>query len=284
MGKRSGCISVAAGLLLTLALASLPAAAAGSPQPEGTYIKNCFGFFPTLPIGTTQGTEGDDVMVGTIHDDVIHGNGGNDLICSWTGNDTIYGDAGDDSLWGNKGDDVLYGGPGQDKLGGLQGCDDLYGGSGSDSLLPGYGGYPGSGCTGYVSGGPGADFIHVAQPSENDYNGGPGWDRISFRTAGPLTIDLAAGTYDLAGYWPASGAALSFERVLGTWYGDTIFGTEGPNRLAGGRGDDTIHGRGGDDFLNGGSGTPSYPDYDLLFGDDGFDTCVNGETVTDCEA
>lgn len=68
--------------------------------------------------------------------------------------------------------------------------------------------------------------------------------------------------------------------MLGTNQCDTIYG----NRLAGGPGDGTIRGRDDDDFLNDGSGTSMYPDDDLSFGDDGFDTCVNGETLTQCEA
>ena len=126
----------------------------------------------------------------------------------------------------------------------------------------------------------------VRSQSVNDYSGGPGLDLLDFHPiSGPLTIDLPAGTYagDI-GHNSVSGAALEFERARGTRGADTLIGTDGPNRLAGGSGDDTIRGGGGDDFLNGGSGTFSYPDYDLLFGDDGFDTCVEGEATTDCEA
>ena len=281
--------AVTLGLILAGgSLGGIPVGATGVPQPE-YYVKNCRGIYPTLPIGSTEGTEGDDVMIGTAYDDVIYGNGGDDLICGRDGNDTIYGGAGEDQLFGNDGHDSLYGGPGRDWLAGMPGCDHLYGGNGNDLLKPGPGGptYGGSpDCRGTVAGGAGADHVLVSSESVNDYSGGPGLDLLDFHPiTGPLTIDLPAGTYagDI-GHNSVSGAALEFERARGTWGADTLIGTDGPNRLAGGRGDDTIRGGGGDDFLNGGSGTFSYPDYDLLFGDAGFDTCVEGEVTTDCEA
>ena len=136
-----------------------------------------------------------------------------------------------------------------------------------------------------MAGGAGADHVLVASRSRNDYAGGPGVDLIDFRhMSGSLTIDLAAGT--LSGFFgttPVSGAALEFERARGTFGSDTILGTDGPNRLAGMHGGDTLWGRGGDDFLNGGP-DGEYDGDDTLHGDDGFDTCVDGETAIDCEA
>lgn len=281
--------AAALGLILAVgSLGSVPLGAAETLQPE-SYVKNCRGVLPTLPIGATEGTEGDDVMVGTAYDDVIYGNGGNDLICGRDGNDTIYGGPGEDYLVANNGHDVLYGGPGRDTLAGMPGCDLLYGGNGNDLLKPGPGGptYGGSpDCIGTVDGGAGSDHVLVGTCSVNDYSGGPGMDLLDFHpNMGHLTIDLSAGTYngDIGCGWAFSAAALDFERARGTWGGDTLIGTDGPNRLAGMHGGDTIWGRGADDFLNGGPDLAVDP-ADTLNGEAGSDTCVNGEVTNGCEA
>jgi Ca2+-binding RTX toxin-like protein len=280
--------AVALGVILAGgSLGSAPVGAAATPEQEA-YVKNCRGLLPTLPVGTTEGTEGDDVMVGTNHDDVIYGNGGNDLICGRDGNDTIYGGAGEDQLFGNDGRDSLYGGPGRDTLAGMPGCDRLDGGNGNDLLKPGPGGptYGGSpDCLGTVDGGAGSDHVLVGACSVNHYLGGPGIDLLDFHpNMGHLTIDLSAGLYtgDI-GCGDFSASAVEFERARGTWGSDTLIGTEGPNRLAGMHGGDIIWGRGGDDFLNGGPDLAGDP-ADTLYGEAGFDTCANGEVVNGCEA
>ncbi len=45
---------------------------------------------------TTNGTSGDDIILGTVDDDIINGGSGNDIICGNGGNDTIDGNDGDD--------------------------------------------------------------------------------------------------------------------------------------------------------------------------------------------
>jgi Ca2+-binding RTX toxin-like protein len=60
----------------------------------------------------------------------------------------------------------------------------------------------------------------------------------------------------------------SIERAQGTVGPDTLIGSAKPNQLDGGA---------GDDHLDGGEGV------DILDGSSGEDTCLNGETVKDCE-
>lgn len=89
------------------------------------------------------GTNGDDVIIGTVGDDDIDGGNGNDRIFGNSGNDKInggngsdrlVGGDGDDELRGGNGNDTLIGGKGDDKLKGENGNDILIGGSGNDEL------------------------------------------------------------------------------------------------------------------------------------------------------
>jgi len=63
-----------------------------------------------------QGTDGDDVMTGTVNTDIFFGLEGNDRIVTGAGNDTLNGGAGDDHLYGGAGNDILDGGTGNDYL------------------------------------------------------------------------------------------------------------------------------------------------------------------------
>ncbi len=70
---------------------------------------------------------------------VTQGTAGNDTLLGSTGNDTMGGGAGNDSLRGNDGDDVLGGGTDDDRVFGENGNDTLVGGPGNDSLDGGSG-------------------------------------------------------------------------------------------------------------------------------------------------
>ncbi|EEE37667.1 hemolysin-type calcium-binding protein [Rhodobacteraceae bacterium KLH11] len=59
------------------------------------------------PLGTIQGTDGDDTLVrGNNTDDILSGGGGNDTIRSGLGADTLIGGTGDDTLDGGDGFDT----------------------------------------------------------------------------------------------------------------------------------------------------------------------------------
>lgn len=147
--------------------------------------------------GVLNGTDGDDVMVGTANADEIHGEDGRDMICARAGNDTVFGGNGKDTIYGgrgadvlrgergsdavigNRGNDELYGGRGRDVVAGRRGHDTLYGGANTDLLAGGRGDdvLYGNGGDDFLRGGKGQDYL----------NGGNGYD---FCNGGP-NVDSA---------------------------------------------------------------------------------------------
>jgi Ca2+-binding RTX toxin-like protein len=122
------------------------------PIPSGTsyqlhislavYPPKCQGLDVTIeaqPGRTTNGTAGDDVILGTEERDNINGGGGNDIICGMGGNDSIRAGDGNDSITGGDGNDRILGDRGDDYLYGENGDDYLDGGLGSDYLDRGEG-------------------------------------------------------------------------------------------------------------------------------------------------
>ncbi|MGZ5331670.1 MAG: hypothetical protein ACXWFH_10270 [Solirubrobacterales bacterium] len=89
----------------------------------------CAGRLPTV-----VGTDGDDLLTGSIWADVFLVGRGKDQVFGFAGNDVICGGAGNDILRGGPGKDRLYGQAGRDKLFGQGGNDRLFGGPGNDSL------------------------------------------------------------------------------------------------------------------------------------------------------
>ncbi|WP_046864896.1 Ig-like domain-containing protein, partial [Microvirga massiliensis] len=70
-----------------------------------------------------------------------NGSSGDDTILGGTSNDQLNGGAGDDSIYGGAGNDQLSGGSGDDTLDGGAGSDKLVGGSGDDLLIWKYADY-----------------------------------------------------------------------------------------------------------------------------------------------
>ena len=165
---------------------------------------------PGLPVFTrfVSGTDGPDVLQGSVEResirgrggaDVIYGRGGTDLILGNAGNDVIYlgpgryrffanevewqdvgiGGAGDDRIYGGTGADYLSGGGGNDRLysgpRGERGWTALNGGSGADVLVSGRGGTePGEvAMVGYL----GPDVL-IGSPQQDVASPGPGADRV----------------------------------------------------------------------------------------------------------
>jgi Ca2+-binding RTX toxin-like protein len=205
-----------------------------------------------MGVAATQvGTAAGDDLRGTPGRDVIRGYGGDDTITGLGDTDLLCGDDGDDLLLGGPGDDFLLGGDGNDKLRGAAGFDVLVGGAGSDRMLPETG-------DDWVEGGPGSDIL--------DY----------LAAAGPVTVDLAAGT---STYSPIGGTTwthtlVTVEKVDGSRYDDTLIGDAKRNVLRGKQGIDQIWGHGGDDDLIGGTGD------DTIRGGDG-DDLIKGQADDD---
>ena len=115
-----------------------------------------------------DGTNGDDVIVGSDGDDNIDAGPGDDWICGGPGDDSLDGGDGDDVVIGGTGDDGPSGGPGNDTVVGGAGDDDPEGGPGHD----------------FIVGGDGDDWIKSSDDDEVDkVNAGDGFD-VCFFSAG----------------------------------------------------------------------------------------------------
>jgi len=164
----------------------------------------CGGKQPTIyatGVGTTYGTNYDDVIVGTPGDDTIMGLAGNDTICGFDGNDTIYGETnltadvadGNDVIYGGMGGDHLYGGPGIDTIYGAAGVDHIEGdlvGSPHGDMDWIYGGNDGD----HLIGGIGADRVYGDRFVNGAYEG-YGNDTIDLVTDNDVDGDGAFGGY-----------------------------------------------------------------------------------------
>src|SRR6266540_2176351 len=95
---RGGMMRRAFLLLALIGLLSLAATGVASAQEPAT----CLGIPATVTgSGTILGTDGPDVIVGSIGNDTILGLGGDDVVCGDLGNDSIDGGEGNDLLIGD---------------------------------------------------------------------------------------------------------------------------------------------------------------------------------------
>ena len=188
-----------------------------------------------------------------------------------TGIENLIGSAYADTLFGDENDNVIEGGVGADRLDGGRGSDTAsY--AGAEAAVTAYldGSDAGSGDAAgdiYVDienliGSAQADMLFG---DENDnvieggggadtLDGGAGSDTVSYANAGTAVTAYLDGADEATG--DAAGDTLTnFENLMGSAYGDTLFGNENDNAIAGGAGDDTLTGGGGADRLDGGDGT-----------------------------
>jgi Ca2+-binding RTX toxin-like protein len=243
---------------------------------------------------------------------------GHDWIEGGAGNDTIDGLGGDDELRGDAGDDLLIGGGSSEEGNGLEGgagndtlvgtggtsyalyerasagvVVDLQNGTASDGdggtdTLTEIAGAAGSAHDDTLLGSTGDDEF-MGYAGNDSIDGGDGTDTVYYDddagTAG-VVVDLVAGT--AVGADSGSDTLVGIENVLGTFFNDSLVGSDAANILAGDAGSDTlsggagadeIHGENGADLLYGGAdddlvdgGTGS----DTLYGDGGNDTLVGG--------
>lgn len=76
-------------------------------------------------IEVVDGSDVDDVLIGSAGSNGLAGRGGDDQISGLGGNDLIYGDTGNDTITGDEGDDTLDGGCQDDRITGGAGVDSL---------------------------------------------------------------------------------------------------------------------------------------------------------------
>jgi len=249
----------------------------------------------TLPgIEVLWGSNFGDTLTG---DD---GSSGNHLVGA-RGNDVIDAGDGADNVAGGLGDDTLEGGDGFDQLGhgilsgpGPVVVDFPAGtvtGMGSDTIAsfesvtdtPGDDTIQGDASSSFfalLQGGndtveaEGGNDVVAGGGGDDTLDGGTGTDYLDFfASPGPVTVDLEAGTSSGEG----TDTVTRFEIVFGSAYDDVLDGSTSDNFLLGEAGNDVIRGLTGSDFLDGGPGT------DDLDGGPGNDSCLNGETLANCE-
>jgi serralysin len=194
------------------------------------------GGVDTFDFSGFSNTQVIDLQAG--HFSSVGGLVGNVAIAANVVIEDAIGGAAADVLTGNASGNALYGRGGNDQLDGLAGNDHLTGGTGSDAL----------------QGGGGFDFA-----------------RYDAAAAG-VVVNLATGS-GTAG--EAAGDTLTgVEGLVGSSFGDVLWGEAGANSLFGLAGDDTLVGGASGDTLDGGDGTDQLyggPDNDYLIGGAGFD-------------
>ncbi|MEM8849645.1 MAG: calcium-binding protein [Pseudomonadota bacterium] len=112
---------------------------------------------------TIDGSDENELIIGTFGGDTIAGNGGNDQIFGLFGNDALSGGDGDDKVFGGAGHDTVEGGNGEDTLSGGSGDDRVVGNKGDDQMF----------------GGRGNDLLVWNNGDGSDLmNGGSGYDQV----------------------------------------------------------------------------------------------------------
>lgn len=173
-----------------------PGPAPGQSFGADLEAQTCNGVAATIvasPGVPTEGTAGDDVILGSAGDDEIFAGAGDDLVCAAGGDDFVQGAAGDDvilgeagkdelvansgadELVGGEGSDQLRGGRGGDEIDGDGGHDDLFGGKGNDAITGGRGNDELAGNRGHdgLFGNRGHDELRGG-PGDDELDGGPG--------------------------------------------------------------------------------------------------------------
>lgn len=168
----------------------------------------------------------------------IVGTGGNDELRGTRGPDVVVAKGGRDRVIGRGGDDVICGGPGKDILEGEGGNDSIDGGGGSDDVI-------GQAGNDTLLGGGNNDYLEGALGDDDLDGGGGDFDFLgNFNAAGPLAIDMVAGTVVGDG----SDTIVNIEMVTGSDADDSIITPDDPEALT------LIYPRAGDDTVTGGVG------------------------------
>ncbi len=250
------------------------------------------GVLVDLGQGTASNGAGTDTIAGVEHAsgtafaDTIRGGAGANFLHGGAGGDDLSGGAGSDTLLAGQGADTLDGGDGLDIVdfavaaAGARASLGLGVETGTGAVLlsvegmvgTGFGDYlDGGGTANWIDGRAGNDTIHGFESQDtlmgglgqNTIDGGVGDDVLRYDwMAGPVSVDLAAGTAVGAGF---SDFLTGIEAVTGTTANDTVRGGSEDNYLQAGLGDDLVAGGVGDDTIASGAGR------DTLDGGEGLD-------------
>ena len=179
-----------------------------------------------------------------------------------TGNDRLDAGGSDSKfIRGGPGNDVINGGGGDESIDGDEGNDTLNGGNGND----------------VVSGGDGDDSFPIASTSGAGavFNGGTGFDTMSFDAASTAGVSVSLDNVANDGIGGLQNVKSDIEKLVGTAGNDVFTGSGAPNRLEGLAGNDTLRGGEGGDTLDGGLGV------DVLGGQGGGDLLLARDGVDD---
>lgn len=265
--------------------------------------QTCFGRTATI-LGTDdsdvlEGTPGSDVIAGATGDDVIRGRGGADFICGGAGEDGLLGGPGADRITGESDNDVLLGETGTDVLLGGDGVDIMEGGLGADRMDGGgqsldilsylfspRGVHVDFGA-GRALGEGGLDrfegFNAVVGSNRGDVLLGTSGEQWFVPFGGNDSVDGGHGVDVLAYLLAEQGVSLSldsghaFGEGTDTLAGlEVVFGSSQDDSISGGPKSAWLFGDAGNDTLDGFSGG-------TVEGDDGTDSCFNGDFYQECE-
>lgn len=207
------------------------------------------------------GSEGDDVVGGSVFSDTIDAGDGNNVIRAGDGDDSITACSGNDKIDGGTGNDFIDAGTGNDQVAG---------GSGDDTYVFSRGGF--LSIDDLAEQGAGNRLVFKDAVADDLTLTADG-NQFVLRVAGDggevqLThFDPAdpAGGHAVETYEFAAGTVLSYAGLLarglelqGTEGADLLVGADGADHIVANGGDDLIVGGKGDDTLDGGSGDDFY--------------------------
>ena len=176
-------------------------------------------------------------------------------------NENVTGSAFADVIVGSSAANALDGGGGDDLIVGLAGDDVLTGGDGNDLLRgDGFNNYTGPSGNDIVSGGSGDDIMWTSAGVDS-YDGGEGFDRVSFfsfSATQAAVASLVTQTISNDGFGNAETMTSVEALGAGTAYADQLTGNNADNFLLGDFGD-TLVANGGDDQFQL-SGAPALTD------------------------
>ncbi|HEX8062715.1 MAG TPA: calcium-binding protein [Allosphingosinicella sp.] len=243
---------------------------------EVAFADGTVSYLPNLLANRFQtGTDGNDVLVGTIFADTLHGEAGDDSLHGGAGADYLDGGSGNDLLAGGTGDDYYFF-PwvfGHDVVHDEGGFDEVY--ISADMGLYLYDLSVGLSADGF-------SYVLYFGDGENSItfygaaSGDPRYriESIQFATGGLTTAGMGARVEDITNGDDDRTGTDSVDRLRGLSGNDVIDGAAGDDYLRGDAGDDTLIGGEGDDALEGGAGS------DTLTGGAG-DDILNGNQGSD---
>ncbi|PHY20219.1 calcium-binding protein [Caulobacter sp. BP25] len=178
-------------------------------------------------MATITGAAADDILIGTAAADVIYGLAGDDTLLGYAGDDTLVGGAGADALFGGDGVDVAS----------------YASASVGVTINLATGAHTGDAAGDTFDGieiiqGSNLNDLFVANAAANRLDGSGGWtDTISYE-ASSSAVNVNLTTNAVSGGDAQGDTISSFEKVIGSAYGDVLASSSPGHILQGGAGDD----------------------------------------------